>query len=68
MQIGFPPARERRSELADAPRFVQIACTGQTHGGGVELFALDEDGIVWQYANGPEPYWYPKSHKARLEG
>ena len=68
MQAPFPLAREQNRELIDAPRFVQIACTGQTHGGGIDLYALDAEGVVWEYSRGPDPYWYPLSTKASLSG
>jgi hypothetical protein len=40
-------------------RFVQIAASGE------DLYALDEDGVVWEYA--PEDRGWLELHEDRLE-
>src|SRR5215213_2211865 len=64
-----PVWAEREARRVRAPKFVQIAARdGGRVGRPAALFALDREGHVWVYDDGPvgEAAWIPLSRKARL--
>jgi len=57
---------EQKQERATA-KFVQIS-SGQPFGQGLTLFALDEDGNVWQIIPGREPEEWTRLPRKRAGG